>query len=421
MRHLIAQRGLEDEIEVASAGTGGWHIGDPPDARSTEAARKRGITLRRCGAAGHGRGLRAVRPAHRDGPPEPARPARDRPRRGGPGPGAPAARVRPGQRRGPRPRRAGSVLRRPARVRRRARSRRGRLLPACSIALLPERIAGRTVVSPTTGAPAATSTTRSAARWTTVTTVFVKTRAGRARRASGGARRTAWPGSPSPGRSRCPRSSGSGRRGSRSSGSTHGGAPDPEALGRGLALLHRAGAECFGAPWTYGFGAVDPVQRAAPATGPTFYAQRRLLPLARLAADRGALPPRVRSARRARLRANARPDPRRGAGAAARRSVERQRHGRRGTEPPGWSIPRRTAAIARWTSRCSRCSARPDDGASRPMTRSGRARTATKTASSSSSCCRCSSTPCCSAAPTVACGEHREEVRDLNPYLRDRT
>jgi protein-tyrosine phosphatase len=45
MRHLLRERGLEDEIEVASAGTGGWHVGDPPDARSTEAARRRGIVL----------------------------------------------------------------------------------------------------------------------------------------------------------------------------------------------------------------------------------------------------------------------------------------------------------------------------------------------------------------------------------------
>jgi protein-tyrosine phosphatase len=45
MRHLLAERGLEDEIEVESAGTGGWHAGSPPDARSTRAAAARGITL----------------------------------------------------------------------------------------------------------------------------------------------------------------------------------------------------------------------------------------------------------------------------------------------------------------------------------------------------------------------------------------
>jgi protein-tyrosine phosphatase len=45
MRHLIAERGLDGEIEVHSAGTGGWHAGSPPDARATATARARGITL----------------------------------------------------------------------------------------------------------------------------------------------------------------------------------------------------------------------------------------------------------------------------------------------------------------------------------------------------------------------------------------
>ena len=39
MRALVREAGLEDAIEVDSAGTGGWHAGDPPDARSTAAAR----------------------------------------------------------------------------------------------------------------------------------------------------------------------------------------------------------------------------------------------------------------------------------------------------------------------------------------------------------------------------------------------
>ncbi len=34
-----------DDIELDSAGTGGWHAGDPPDQRATAAARSRGITL----------------------------------------------------------------------------------------------------------------------------------------------------------------------------------------------------------------------------------------------------------------------------------------------------------------------------------------------------------------------------------------
>jgi protein-tyrosine phosphatase len=45
MRHLLAERGLDGEIEVQSAGTGGWHAGNPPDARATATARARGITL----------------------------------------------------------------------------------------------------------------------------------------------------------------------------------------------------------------------------------------------------------------------------------------------------------------------------------------------------------------------------------------
>jgi protein-tyrosine phosphatase len=45
MRALLLEQGLEDVVEVDSAGTGGWHVGDPPDPRATAAARARGITL----------------------------------------------------------------------------------------------------------------------------------------------------------------------------------------------------------------------------------------------------------------------------------------------------------------------------------------------------------------------------------------
>ena len=45
MRDLIRREGLEDEIEVDSAGTGGWHVGAPPDERSTAAAAARDIVL----------------------------------------------------------------------------------------------------------------------------------------------------------------------------------------------------------------------------------------------------------------------------------------------------------------------------------------------------------------------------------------
>ncbi len=45
MRKLVAERGLSDRIEIDSAGTGGWHVGAPPDERATEAAARRGIAL----------------------------------------------------------------------------------------------------------------------------------------------------------------------------------------------------------------------------------------------------------------------------------------------------------------------------------------------------------------------------------------
>jgi protein-tyrosine phosphatase len=45
MRALVHEAGLDGEIVLDSAGTGGWHAGDPPDARATDAARRRGFTL----------------------------------------------------------------------------------------------------------------------------------------------------------------------------------------------------------------------------------------------------------------------------------------------------------------------------------------------------------------------------------------
>ena len=45
MRGLVAEAGLEGEIEVESAGTGDWHIGYPPDERSVAAAAARGVEL----------------------------------------------------------------------------------------------------------------------------------------------------------------------------------------------------------------------------------------------------------------------------------------------------------------------------------------------------------------------------------------
>jgi protein-tyrosine phosphatase len=45
MRGLVADAGLEGEVEVDSAGTGNWHIGDPPDPRAVAAAADRGVEL----------------------------------------------------------------------------------------------------------------------------------------------------------------------------------------------------------------------------------------------------------------------------------------------------------------------------------------------------------------------------------------
>jgi protein-tyrosine phosphatase len=45
MRRLVHDAGLDGEVEVASAGTGDWHVGSAPDPRATAAARRRGVAL----------------------------------------------------------------------------------------------------------------------------------------------------------------------------------------------------------------------------------------------------------------------------------------------------------------------------------------------------------------------------------------
>src|SRR5688572_31434081 len=45
MRRLLEDEGLADRVEIESAGTGDWHVGQPPDERATLAAGHRGITL----------------------------------------------------------------------------------------------------------------------------------------------------------------------------------------------------------------------------------------------------------------------------------------------------------------------------------------------------------------------------------------
>jgi len=43
MQHLVQQEGLDWHID--SAGTGGWHVGEPPDRRAIAVARRHGIDI----------------------------------------------------------------------------------------------------------------------------------------------------------------------------------------------------------------------------------------------------------------------------------------------------------------------------------------------------------------------------------------
>jgi protein-tyrosine phosphatase len=45
MRHLVREAGLEHAVEIASAGTGGYHIGALPDPRTRAEALRRGVKL----------------------------------------------------------------------------------------------------------------------------------------------------------------------------------------------------------------------------------------------------------------------------------------------------------------------------------------------------------------------------------------
>ena len=44
-RHRVAQAELAAFFDIDSAGTGGWHVGDPPDPRSSAVAASRGVSL----------------------------------------------------------------------------------------------------------------------------------------------------------------------------------------------------------------------------------------------------------------------------------------------------------------------------------------------------------------------------------------
>ena len=45
LRHQLTEAGLAEVSEVASAGTGDWHVGNPPDSRTRRAAQLRGYDL----------------------------------------------------------------------------------------------------------------------------------------------------------------------------------------------------------------------------------------------------------------------------------------------------------------------------------------------------------------------------------------
>ncbi len=44
-KHLLEAEGLSNRFIVDSAGTGGWHVGEPPDSRAAYVAESHGITL----------------------------------------------------------------------------------------------------------------------------------------------------------------------------------------------------------------------------------------------------------------------------------------------------------------------------------------------------------------------------------------
>ena len=45
MRHLLEAAGLSEQVEVDSAGTAGYHAGDPPDSRARAAGKRLGISV----------------------------------------------------------------------------------------------------------------------------------------------------------------------------------------------------------------------------------------------------------------------------------------------------------------------------------------------------------------------------------------
>jgi protein-tyrosine phosphatase len=44
-RDLVEKAGLSESFHIESAGTGSWHVGEPPDSRATMVASRYGVTL----------------------------------------------------------------------------------------------------------------------------------------------------------------------------------------------------------------------------------------------------------------------------------------------------------------------------------------------------------------------------------------
>lgn len=45
MEHHAEQRGVRDQLTIESCGTGAWHVGNPPDPRTIDVARRNGVRL----------------------------------------------------------------------------------------------------------------------------------------------------------------------------------------------------------------------------------------------------------------------------------------------------------------------------------------------------------------------------------------
>jgi protein-tyrosine phosphatase len=45
LEHLANARGVRDQLNIESRGTGGWHVGDPPDPRTIASAQRNGVAL----------------------------------------------------------------------------------------------------------------------------------------------------------------------------------------------------------------------------------------------------------------------------------------------------------------------------------------------------------------------------------------